>query len=1003
MSGDFSRVTFDPQKAYTQVLMQQGRVILDADWNEMQAIQNRKNETLVEDLIGSVAFPVKKPAFSAHVQGGLRFNGDADFVMIDRDGPHFDFNKSFSIEAKITLEQHDNAMAIVSQWQDAQHFNGECGFCFGVYPDGRLFLLRSIMHRRNLEIDELISTHPLKIGQNSQVAVTYNGRLVKLFIDGQCVGATEEQHTGYLEPAPTIIGASRFGNLPDRCFKGSISDVRIWSRCLRETEFDSDVFKYPKIGEIGLQAWWPLNEGAGDFARDISGHGFDGILGWGVAQNSPKWLQKQLTFSPGRMYLNGIMVEQFEPIHFTEPDLSDEGGYFLVFVQMRQVLINGGEDNDIIEPALGTETTLRQKTVLDIKCFPENGTVSSAELLAEAWQDYQQPLTRPGRLKATVLTDHPDFNNGLYRVEVYKTADLKYQQSLEVVWTADNSSLKFEVEDLKANRLTVFNLTHSNTVIKPGSYISLTDQHGVRLHQGDKLLKVTDVDYENEVIDFTGEITQPTGPVFMHFWRSDVCWVNGNDAGEYQLNIDNRLKLHFEPGAFYDEGSHWLIPARSVTNTLLWPLDCYQTMTGAARQLAPLAEFSFFGQTCWLHHDKRPYFYSATEGEAFIRKSGGTFTGSVTIDGDLTVNGDISDNCIGTEQLKDNAVDFHKIKGNLGLHLGQCVLSQSQVAPPGFSKVGKLTGDTESSSWGLMADQLPFAEPFTALNVGERVFILYGRGDVFEILQDPQTGQLELIEKCPREGGATRRFASCAHDNHIYVAGGEKVDGKKSDDFYRYSLFEDRWQKLHNLKHPTTHLSLCAGGPYIYAMGGIHNAFLGLLQHDPSHKNERYDPMEDEWHVMANIPDYRYSASAVEIDGKIHLIGGSDRQLSGLLSESFQSAHYVYDPQDDYWQEKAAIPLARSRFGAVVHDDKIVCMGGKTGTGYTGNVQVYNPQTDRWRSQASLNYPRSHVAAVILGDHLAALSGKTFEGYNSVIEEQILSTDFYVHRLDEYL
>ncbi len=38
MKGDFSRLTFDPRKNFSSVLMQQGRVQLDADWNEQGAI-----------------------------------------------------------------------------------------------------------------------------------------------------------------------------------------------------------------------------------------------------------------------------------------------------------------------------------------------------------------------------------------------------------------------------------------------------------------------------------------------------------------------------------------------------------------------------------------------------------------------------------------------------------------------------------------------------------------------------------------------------------------------------------------------------------------------------------------------------------------------------------------------------------------------------------------------------------------------------------------------------
>jgi Family of unknown function (DUF6519) len=53
--GDFSRDSFDPHKHFSRVLMQQGRVQLDADWNEQAAILLHYMRTLAADLIGSHA------------------------------------------------------------------------------------------------------------------------------------------------------------------------------------------------------------------------------------------------------------------------------------------------------------------------------------------------------------------------------------------------------------------------------------------------------------------------------------------------------------------------------------------------------------------------------------------------------------------------------------------------------------------------------------------------------------------------------------------------------------------------------------------------------------------------------------------------------------------------------------------------------------------------------------------------------------------------------------
>ena len=52
MKGDFSRDSFDPLRRFSRVLMQQGRVQLDADWNEQVAIQLHFLRRLAADLIG---------------------------------------------------------------------------------------------------------------------------------------------------------------------------------------------------------------------------------------------------------------------------------------------------------------------------------------------------------------------------------------------------------------------------------------------------------------------------------------------------------------------------------------------------------------------------------------------------------------------------------------------------------------------------------------------------------------------------------------------------------------------------------------------------------------------------------------------------------------------------------------------------------------------------------------------------------------------------------------
>ena len=69
MRGDFSRYTFDPKKRYSGVWMQQGRVQLDSDWNEQQAINRHRIEGGLGDLVGRSGAPSTDPGFEITIDG----------------------------------------------------------------------------------------------------------------------------------------------------------------------------------------------------------------------------------------------------------------------------------------------------------------------------------------------------------------------------------------------------------------------------------------------------------------------------------------------------------------------------------------------------------------------------------------------------------------------------------------------------------------------------------------------------------------------------------------------------------------------------------------------------------------------------------------------------------------------------------------------------------------------------------------------------------------------
>jgi Family of unknown function (DUF6519) len=78
MKGDFSRDTFKPERHYARVLMQQGRVQVDADWNEQASILLHHLRTMAMDVIGPHGGPMANPGFEIVTKDSLKLRLDTE-------------------------------------------------------------------------------------------------------------------------------------------------------------------------------------------------------------------------------------------------------------------------------------------------------------------------------------------------------------------------------------------------------------------------------------------------------------------------------------------------------------------------------------------------------------------------------------------------------------------------------------------------------------------------------------------------------------------------------------------------------------------------------------------------------------------------------------------------------------------------------------------------------------------------------------------------------------
>ena len=81
MKGDFSRQTFDRARHYSAVLLQQGRVQLDADWNEQLAITQHRIDTGTADLFGLTGAPLHEAGFQLTSDGATLMIGAGRYYV----------------------------------------------------------------------------------------------------------------------------------------------------------------------------------------------------------------------------------------------------------------------------------------------------------------------------------------------------------------------------------------------------------------------------------------------------------------------------------------------------------------------------------------------------------------------------------------------------------------------------------------------------------------------------------------------------------------------------------------------------------------------------------------------------------------------------------------------------------------------------------------------------------------------------------------------------------
>jgi hypothetical protein len=215
-----------------------------------------------------------------------------------------------------------------------------------------------------------------------------------------------------------------------------------------------------------------------------------------------------------------------------------------------------------------------------------------------------------------------------------------------------------------------------------------------------------------------------------------------------------------------------------------------------------------------------------------------------------------------------------------------------------------------------------------------------------------------------------RSYVAAAEIAHkIYVAGG--MFGEAGTRLDRVQVFDPReavWTTLPSLPEPVRAAAGVARGREFWVIGGT----------TPSGGGRQvfvYEADARRWRDGPPLPRILYNHSAVEVGGRIYVLGGYDTQGAELRT--------VYVLEDGRWRPTTHLPRPVHAFGAVVFRGEIWVIGGRRGERQLREVWIFDPKTESWRAGPSLPKPMQLLGATVVGDEIHAVHERTYQIYDA--------------------
>jgi Common central domain of tyrosinase/Kelch motif len=215
-----------------------------------------------------------------------------------------------------------------------------------------------------------------------------------------------------------------------------------------------------------------------------------------------------------------------------------------------------------------------------------------------------------------------------------------------------------------------------------------------------------------------------------------------------------------------------------------------------------------------------------------------------------------------------------------------------------------------------------------------------------------------------------------AVNGKMYVMGGWD-EGKAAGLNYEYDPATDKWTQKRGMPRSAHHAAIATANGKLYVIGGFVPPKDTQIPTggawEPIADTWEYDPAADSWKSLAPVPTKRGAAVAVEVAGKIYVIGGATT-VAGSKDPYFTffgpslvlTTNEVFDPATNKWESRRPMSVARNHAYAAAVNGKIYVIGGRTGHAFilsatnTDVVEEYSPVNDMWSApKERMPTPRS--------------------------------------------